>query len=101
MTTPIANRKSEIVNHCAYCPAPAVSYHGLTINPPMCETHYDLSVLVEYLIAIGQPITIPTVQAQLTRALDAGGQWTFTPAHIPDLLPPYLAARKEDIPLTT
>lgn len=77
---------------CLYCHAPAVSYDGLAVDPPMCEIHLDIAVLVEFLRGRGEPVTEANVLRLLDRGRANSDQWTLTAEQVPELLPAWLAA---------
>lgn len=77
---------------CLYCHAPAVHYDGLAVDPPMCEIHLDIAVLVEFLRGRGEPVTEANVLRLLDRGRANSDQWTLTAEQVPALLPAWLQA---------
>lgn len=70
------------MGHCKYCPSPTVPYN----EPPLCEKHLDLVVIVEFMLDNKQEVTAKTVQAQLRQCIANNGALEITEDDVPNLL---------------
>lgn len=67
---------------CHFCDQPAV---GVT-KPLLCEKHFDIAVLSEYLVKHDEPVSVEAVQALRKRCLDNGGVLSVSDDDITSLM---------------
>lgn len=73
---------------CTFCSQPVIAA-GYT-DPPMCERHLDLAVIIGFMIDRGQPVTVESVTAMLRQARANGGELVIDAADVAELLPAML-----------
>jgi len=71
---------SQPTSHCTYCTRPAIT--GDILKPPLCEKHYALVIVVEFLKRYDLPPSVEHIAA----FCDLYPKTGISPAEVPELV---------------